>query len=215
MICFVSTFFIAMTVSIIVPVFNQQHLLFRALESIPIREDIETIIVDDASTDSTWEKLVEYVKVHPNRNIKIYRNETNRGVGYTRNVAIDHASFDYIYGVDSDDYLYTDIFETALSELDGTDIVYVAGESNDGMKWYPNKWNEYEWGAFWLKFVKRSFIGNIRCPFTRWAEDKEFNAKLLVKNPKMKRTGLVCYHYNHPRKGSLCWIDNHGTDAGS
>lgn len=210
-----STFFIAMTVSIIVPVFNQQHLLFRALDSIPIREDIETIVVDDASTDSTWEKLVEYVKVHPNRNIKIYRNETNRGVGYTRNVAIDHASNDYIYGIDSDDYLYTDIFETALSELDGTDIVYVAGESNDGMKWYPNKWNEYEWGAFWLKFVKRSFIGNIRCPFTRWAEDKEFNAKLLVKNPKMKRTGLVCYHYNHPRKGSLCWIDNHGTDAGS
>lgn len=210
-----STFFIAMTVSIIVPVFNQPHLLFRALDSIPVREDIETIVVDDASTDKTWEKLVAYVQEHPNRNIKIYHNETNRGVGYTRNVAIDHASNDYIYGLDSDDYLYTDIFETALSELDGTDIVYVAGESNDGMKWYPNKWNEYEWGAFWLKFVKRSFIGNIRCPFTRWAEDKEFNAKLLVKNPKMKRTGLVCYHYNHPRKGSLCWIDNHGTDAGS
>lgn len=208
-------FFIAMTVSIIVPVHNQEHLLFRALESIPNRKDIEIIVVDDASTDRTWEKLNEWVKNNPERNVKICRNETNRGVGYTRNVALDHASFDYIYGVDSDDYLYTDRFVESLSELDGTDIIYVAAESNDGMKWFPNEWNKYEWGAFWLKFVKRAFIGKVRCPFKRWAEDKEFNAALLVKNPKVKRTGLVVYHYNHPRKGSLCWIDNYGTDAGS
>ena len=210
-----STFFIAMTVSIIVPVFNQQHLLFRTLDSIPIREDIETIVVDDASTDSTWEKLVEYVKVHPNRNIKIYRNETNRGVGYTRNVAIDHASNDYIYGIDSDDYLYTDKFVQAMKQLDGTDLIYVGGDMGGRHILWINEWNKHFWGSFSLKFARREFIGKTRCPYIRFGEDKEFNEELLSKPHTEKYTGLCVYYYDHPRKGSLCWVENYGEDAGS
>ena len=203
-------FILSMKVSIIIPAYNQEHLILRALDSIPQRDDIEIIVVDDASTDRTVPNVVAWSKNHPNMRLRLLRNEVNRGVGYARNIAIDNAICDYIYGLDSDDYLYTDKFEDAMNQLDGTGLVYVAGISDDGFKWIPDKWNAYEWGAFWLKFVRRNLIGNLRCPTVRWAEDKDFTAKILAKDPTIKMTGIICYHYTHPRVGSLCHIENYG-----
>ena len=203
-------FILSMKVSIIIPAYNQEHLILRALDSIPQRDDIEIIVVDDASTDRTVPNVTAWAKNHPNMKLRLFRNEVNRGVGYARNIALDNATGDYIYGLDSDDYLYTDKFEDAMNQLDGTGLVYVAGVSDDGFKWIPDAWNAYEWGAFWLKFVRRNLIGNLRCPAIRWAEDKDFTAKILAKDPTIKRTGIFCYHYTHPRAGSLCHIENYG-----
>ena len=47
--------------SIIVPVYNQENLIIRALDSIPKREDIEVIVVNDGSTDSTLEKVAQWI----------------------------------------------------------------------------------------------------------------------------------------------------------
>lgn len=203
-----STFFVSMKVSIIIPVYNQENLLFAAIGSIPKRDDIEIVVVDDASTDRTWERLQAYMK-ESERNIKAYRNETNRGVGYARNIALDHAVGDYIYGLDSDDELITEAWESALGHLDGTDIVYVNGESN-GMIWSVNEQTREKYGAFWLKFVRRDFIGDIRCSAVRFAEDKDFTEQLLRKGPSEKQTGITAYRYNWPRPGSLCWAENYG-----
>ena len=203
-------FILSMKVSIIIPAYNQEHLILRALDSIPQRDDIEIIVVDDASADRTVPNVTAWAKNHPNMKLRLFRNEVNRGVGYARNIALDNATGDYIYGLDSDDYLYTDKFEDAINQLDGTGLVYVAGVSDDGFKWIPDAWNAYEWGAFWLKFVRRNLIGSLRCPATRWAEDKDFTAKILAKDPTIKRTGIICYHYTHPRAGSLCYIENYG-----
>lgn len=198
-----------MKVSIIIPVYNQENLLLRAMDSIPVRDDIEIIVVDDASTDRTWERLQAYAMVSERR-IRTYRNDTNRGVGYARNIALDRAVGDYIYGLDSDDELITDAWESALDSLDGTDIVYVNGVSNDGTIWTVNDFTRTKYGAFWLKFVRRGFIGNVRCPAYRWAEDKDFTEKLLLKNPSEKQTNITAYRYNWPRPGSLCWTENYG-----
>ena len=203
-----------MKVSIIIPVYNQENLLFRALDSIPVRDDIEIIVVDDASTDQTWERLQSYAMVSERR-IRTYRNDTNRGVGYARNIALDRAVGDYIYGLDSDDELITDAWESALDSLDGTDIVYVNGVSNDGTIWAVNDSTRTKYGAFWLKFVRREFIGKVRCPANRWAEDKDFTEQLLRKNPSEKQTNITAYRYNWPRPGSLCWVENYGVRAAS
>lgn len=204
-----STFLFAMKVSVIIPVYNQENLLFQALGSIPKRDDVEIIVVDDASTDRTWERLRAYA-TDSVRNIKTYRNETNRGVGFARNIAIDNATGEYIYGLDSDDELITDAWESALEHLDGTDIVYVNGISNDGSIWTVNEHTRGKYGAFWLKFVRREFVGNIRCPAHRWAEDKDFTEQLIRKNPREKQTDITAYRYNFPRPGSLCWTENYG-----
>ena len=203
-----STFLFAMRVSIIVPVYNQENLLFRALDSVPKRDDVEIVVVDDGSIDRTWERLQAYM-AKSGKHIKAYRNETNRGVGYARNIALDHAVGEYIYGLDADDYLLPE-WESALEHLDGTDIVYVIGESNDGSLWQVSDYTRDKYGAFWLKFMRRSFIGSTRCDAIRWAEDKDFTLKLLDKNPSERRTNIVAYHYNWPRQGSLCWMENYG-----
>lgn len=204
-----------MRVSIIIPVYNAENLLFRALESIPNRDDIEIIVVDDGSTDRTWERLLAWKEKNSERNVKVFRNEVNRGVGYTRNVALDNATGDYVYGVDSDDYLYTAEFEKALEQLDGTDLVYVSAFSDGNKPWVP-RWDiRLAWGAFWLKFVRRDFIGDIRCECVRWAEDKGFTEKLYAKEPTVKYTGLFAYHYSWPRAGSLCWEKNYGSNSGT
>ena len=45
--------------TIIIPVYNQETLVIRALESVPKRDDIEVIVIDDGSTDNTWNNLLK------------------------------------------------------------------------------------------------------------------------------------------------------------
>lgn len=206
-------FILSMKVSIIIPVYNQEHLILRALDSIPRREDIEIIVCDDASTDRTVPNIIAWSQNHPDVRLKLIRNEVNRGEGYSRNECINKCTGEYIYGIDSDDYLYTNEWEKALEQLDGTDLVYVSAYSDGNKPWIP-RWDiRLSWGAFWLKFVRREFFGNIRCECVRWATDKGFTEKLYERNPSVKFTGIFAYHYSWPRVGSLCWEHEHGSDA--
>jgi hypothetical protein len=61
-----------------------------------------------------------------------------------------------------------------------------------------------------VKFIRREFIGDTRCPEIRTAEDKEFNNRLLDKYPTEKFTGRVVYHYNYPRENSLTDLTKRG-----
>ena len=76
--------------TIIMPIYNQPILVIRALDSIPVRDDIEVICIDDCSTDNTFEVLQEYVK-HSSLDITLLRNEHNSGIGFTTNRGIDLA----------------------------------------------------------------------------------------------------------------------------
>ena len=89
------------------------------------------------------------------------------------------------------------------------DIVYIDGIANNG--WYVglNETTKCIYGAIWNKFIKRSFLGNARCPETNWEEDKALNNSLQAKPHTDKFTHILAYRYNHPREGSLCWIENH------
>ena len=55
-------------VSVIIPVYNQEVLVLKALDSIPTRDDIEIIVIDDGSTDDTWTKIWNYTMEHPKKN---------------------------------------------------------------------------------------------------------------------------------------------------
>ena len=72
------------------PLYNQERLFKIGLDSIPPREDIEIIIIDDGSTDDSLEEVRNYQLTSP-KNITVLRNEKNMGVAYTVNKGIDHA----------------------------------------------------------------------------------------------------------------------------
>lgn len=92
-------------VSVLMTAFNRQALIGISIESVLNQDftDFEFIIVDDASTDNTWEIILDYAKV--DSRIKAYRNEVNLGDYPNRNKAASYASRKYLKYLDSDDIL--------------------------------------------------------------------------------------------------------------
>ena len=192
-------------VSVIVPVYNQQFLVVKAIDSIPKRNDIEIIVIDDCSTDNTFEVVTDYIRSKKINNVRLFHNDRNKGVGYTVNRGYDNANGEYIVLLGSDDYFYTEEFNDILSELDGTDLVYFNLKLNNGNIWQLNNETKHGYCGS-TKFMRREFVGDTRCPELRAREDWDFYKELLKKNPTEKFTGKIVKHYNFPREGSLTWI---------
>ena len=93
-------------ISIIIPVYNCEQSIDRCLASVLSQtySDIEIIIIDDCSTDNSYKKCLSYQR--SDNRVKVYRNDINQGVSYSRNRGIDKATGDYICFVDADDELY-------------------------------------------------------------------------------------------------------------
>ena len=200
----------SLILSILVPVWNQEQLVVRALDSVPRRDDIEVVVCDDGSTDNTRKVVREYAKAHPDFCIRLLWNAENKGLGYTKNKLYDNAKGDYVYELDSDDYLYTAEFNAAVNMLDGTDLVFVNLRTNSGTILTLNQQTKTMWVGGASKFVRREFMGDIRCDEVRVYEDVSFNKAIMAKPHTEKYTGKLAYHYNHPREGSLCWLGARG-----
>ena len=196
--------------SVLIPVWNQEELVIRALDSVPRRDDIEVLVCDDGSDDNTLPNVRWYAEGHKDLNIRILQNLENRGLGYTKNVLYDNALGEYVYELDSDDYLYTDEFSRAMDEIDGSDLVFVNLKVNSGEILFLNEQTKTVWVGGASKFVKREYLGDIRCREVRVYEDVVVNEGLMAKPHTEKYTGRVVYHYNWPREGSLCWLGARG-----
>ncbi len=197
-------------VSVVIPVYNQEELVIKAVDSIPKRDDIEIIVINDASTDKTWENLIKYRNEHPQLfNLILLDNEENKGVGYTVNRGYDNAKGEYIVVLGSDDYFYTEKFEEIMNELDGTDLIYFNLQLNDGYIWRLNDTTKHDYCGS-TKFIRREFLGDTRNPLLRAREDWYFYKDLLKKQPTEKFTDMTVKHYNFPREGSLTWIACNG-----
>lgn len=97
-------------VSIIVPVYNAEKYLKRCVSSLKKQtlKDIEIILVDDSSTDSSLE-MCKQMAIDDSR-IKVI-HKANEGAGLARNAALDIANGEYIGFVDSDDFVELNMFE--------------------------------------------------------------------------------------------------------
>lgn len=97
-------------VSIIVPVYNTSLYLRECLNSIKNQtlKDIEVIVVDDGSTDSSPAICDEYAV--SDERFKVFHNQ-NQGVSASRNFGIDKADSEFVIFVDSDDWLENDMCE--------------------------------------------------------------------------------------------------------
>ncbi len=103
-------------VTVIIPAFNTEKYVKECIDSIlnQTYNNIEIIIVDDGSTDSTGKILEEYKEI--SKKIKVITTKNN-GQGYARNLALESATGDYIMFMDSDDYLKTNTIELAVNRI--------------------------------------------------------------------------------------------------
>ena len=107
-------------VSIIVPAYNESLRIKKCIDSLLSQtyKDIEILVIDDGSTDSTVAILEEY---HDDR-LKVI-SKPNGGQGSARNVGIKKANGEYLMFVDSDDYVSEKIVEKLVKNIeDGTNI---------------------------------------------------------------------------------------------
>lgn len=102
-------------VSVIVPVFNAENYISKTLESVLSQtyQNLEIIIVDDYSNDSTIQKISKF----KDSRIKLIQLDTNQGVSNARNVGILNSTGDYIAFIDSDDIWYNDKIEKQIKFL--------------------------------------------------------------------------------------------------
>lgn len=190
--------------SILIPLYNQENLIVRALDSIPRREDLEVIVSDDGSSDNSLDVLMDY-KEHRELKMIVMWNPKNMGAGYNCNRLLDVCTGKYVYELDSDDYLYTEEFEKALDELDGTDLVYVNGQTNLGDIIKPTPETKMYFCAPWTKFIRRGFLGKHRFPEDQDQPDWFMNNEIQALPHTEKYTDLLVYKYNFPREGSITW----------
>lgn len=196
-----------MKLSIYIPCYNDGEFLNRTLNSIPVRDDIEVILVDDGSTDNSLEIMREF-KSQTKLKVRIISCDENQGISYANNIGIDSCKGEYFYLIDADDYLYTEEFNKALNELDGTDIVYVNAITNENAVLRPNE-NNHNLCAGWFKFIRTEFIQGIRRKVNCYGGDYDMWLELITKPHTSKYTNYLVYHYNYPRVGSVTWKREH------
>lgn len=104
-------------VSVILPSYNRDHLLDRAISSVTAQtfSDFELIIVDDASTDETC----AIVQAYADERIRYLRSEQRRGAAAARNLGINAASGEFIAFLDSDDEWLPEKLQLQVEAFDG------------------------------------------------------------------------------------------------
>ena len=107
-------------VSVIIPIYNSEKYLYQCLESVTGQtlRDIEIILIDDGSTDSSYE-ICEKFQEQDNR-IRLYRQE-NKGAGVARNYGIQLATGEYLSFLDSDDFFELDMLQSLYRRAKTTD----------------------------------------------------------------------------------------------
>lgn len=126
-----------MKVSIVVPVYNCEAYVRKCLGSISCQtyKDMQIIVIDDGSTDSSLRIVEEFAK--SDGRIKVVHQE-NQGVCVARNNGIDMATGEYLTFVDGDDYLEDDYIDRMIAEaLNKDSDLVISGfisEQADGSK---------------------------------------------------------------------------------
>lgn len=192
-------------ISIIIPIYNVEEYLKECLDSVInqdySQEQLEIILIDDASTDNSKKIAIEYKNKY--KNIVLLENKTNQGLSISRNIALAKSSGKYIVFLDSDDKLYPNCISTLHKEIEknNADIAIARinyfdskGEygcySDKYLKKYrcfklPHKIRTISCTAVLSKIYKRELIKNIKFLENTIHEDNGFTLISFFKAKKI------------------------------
>lgn len=210
-----------MKISILVPVYNVEQYIRRCIESIFVQtfENLEIIIVNDASPDTSISIVESLLKLYPSREkqTKIINNVTNFGISKVRNIAIKNASGEYIYFVDSDDYLLDPFVISKFAEFaQNTNADIIEGNT---LRILPNGKTQQEVAEYfyneiravelqiakknsftvWNKLIKRSLFSKHNILFPNkinYGEDYATMPIVYYYSTKTLHVPILSYAYN-------------------
>lgn len=162
-------------VSVIMPAYNAERYIEIAIDSIinQTYQNWELCIIDDCSTDATMQVVNQY----DDRRIRIFHNEKNQGIAFSRNKALDYCIGKYIAIMDDDDYSFPLRFEKQvdyLNEHSEIDILGGAVERIDAEGRVISKASQVLYNPMFIKtqFLFRNIFYNSEVMFRRDLVDK-------------------------------------------
>lgn len=205
------------------PVYNSERYLERAIRSVleQTYNDIELIIINDGSTDSS-EAIINLYARRDSR-IKVI-SQINTGVSAARNAGISMASGEWLFFMDADDYIDSCFFQDAIPYCELCDMIitganrhYINNSKADKTIVPPNLdiYDEKEYVAFlghilkdrsqdlvfnymWNKLIRLSIINDNAIRFREdmsLGEDFFFNCDLLKHSIRIKTINKAYCHY--------------------
>lgn len=203
-------------ISVIVPVYNVEDYLDQCVSSIVKQtyHNLEIILVDDGSKDRSgaicdaWE--------HSDNRIRVI-HQKNRGLSGARNTGIEQSHGEFIAFVDSDDYIYSSMYQCLLSELVRTkvelvvcsyDTLYENGRIEhpkeeksqiysglDFAFWTVGPGKSSITSSVWKMLFSKKIIGNIRFDEGRYYEDMFFMMQVLWNTTNVSYIHYPLYVY--------------------
>lgn len=212
-------------VSVIIPIYNVEQYLEKCLDSVinQTYKDLEIICVNDCSPDNSAQILLEYAQ--RDTRIKIVNREKNGGLSAARNTGLDEAKGEYVYFIDSDDWIDLDYIEKMVSAItfSKTDVVVNTNviqefENKPSKKLVfgdleieenafvdaDNAINNIMW-ASWAQLWDRKFLVKNDLGFLEGHiyEDMHFSPVAYSYMDKIYAIAASAYHYRI-RENSLC-----------
>ncbi|MDA5541700.1 glycosyltransferase [Streptococcus thermophilus] len=202
--------------TVVIPVYNVEKYLKRCVESVLVQEwnNYDILLVDDGSTDSSPQICDDYVKAYDF--ISVIHKE-NGGLSEARNTGISNAEGEYVYFLDSDDWIEPNTFSdlAEVIESDQYDIIsfnqeFVKSEhdiiKSDSKRTKRLTGKEALIDMFSYGFItgfatdkiyrKALFTKNtIQFPVGKYYEDLGTNYKLFLSAKKVYATNQKYYHY--------------------
>lgn len=210
--------------SIIVPHYNSPKLLEKLLLTIPDKEDIQVIVVDDNSTKELeeYEAVVEKYSYR----VEFYKNNWGQSAGACRNLGLAYAKGTYVMFADADDYFLPRMYESVSSYFESdydmvifcpTSVFIDTGEIADrhimhesrikqylADSTYENLLNVKRMKGPWSKIIRRTVIENneLRFSQTLHHNDMYFSFMAAYYCKKTAVSGDIIYCITRS-KGSL------------
>jgi hypothetical protein len=211
--------------SIIVTAYNIEDYIEQCLDSVAVQtlRDLEVLVVDDGSSDSTPEKIVEFCAGDPRFIPVLLPENSPGGVATAANAGLDRATAPWVGFVDGDDYVEPTMFERLVDAAAGCDadlamcqyqeVVDGSGERRDPAD--AHRWAELTAPCYkldiptrrqflrfiavpWRKLYRRSFLENsaIRFPVSDgFYEDNPFHWFAVISAQSIAVVPeVLCYH---------------------
>lgn len=157
--------------SVIIPVYNCEDYLFVCLRSVlkQTYTNFEVICINDGSTDSSLE-ILNYFEQEDDR-IIVLNNTENKGLSYSRNKGLKYSKGDYVFFLDSDDWISQNAFEELYTNAKNNDsdiVFYKLTRFNDknfilnqpafDLSSYFDEWTDFNHFTFTYKDIKKDVI---------------------------------------------------------
>lgn len=209
-------------ISVIIPVYNTEEYLARCIESVCTQtyKDFEIILIDDGSNIICHDMCDEWCK--KDKRIRVYHTK-NQGQASARNFGIDKAKGQFLYFLDSDDYIHFQMLEVLLGGINRynanisaclfkrvsscikekqmyyNDVKYFELDKD---KIFDN-WHSVEANVLWNKLFSKKVFCNIRFPEGKIYEDEYIKPQLVESVEKIVFTNTVLYYYQQRNDSTM------------